>query len=173
MTGGNTPLQRPAAVARGFLDGINAVARDAANQNDAGTLGMDGWIRTGHQLIDVGIKAYAAFLQAAIAGPWWAAAEPSGEPSPSEPVPVAARAYPRRFTIVEPFARVGIPRQRIPNQAIRFEPDVLPIGATQFRIALKNYDYVGANYRAKIALSPAGSASGAQPEKPIEVIVGL
>jgi hypothetical protein len=172
MTGRNTPLQRPAGVAQGFIEGVKAVARDAAQQNDAGTLGMDGWIRTGHQLIDLWVKAYASLVQAAIAGPWWASPV-SGEPSPSEPITVPARPYPRRFTIVEPFARVGIPRIRIPNQAIRFEPDVLPIGATEFRIALNNYDFIGANYRAKIALSPAGSAPGAQPETPFEVIVGL
>jgi hypothetical protein len=172
MTGRNTPQQRPAAVAQGLFEGAKAVARDAAQQNDAGTLGMDGLIRNGHRLIDLGVKAYAAFLQAAIAGPWWAAS-PSGEPLPSDPIPVTAQPYPRSFAIVEPFARVGIPQMRIPNQAIRFEPDVLPIGATQFRIALKNYDFIGANYRGKVALRPAGSATGAQAETPIEVIVGL
>jgi hypothetical protein len=172
MTGRNTPFQRPTAVTQGLFEGVKAVVRDAAQRNDAGTLGMDGWMRTGHQLIDLSVKAYAALLQAAIAGPWWAAPA-SGEPLPSEPITVAARPYPRSFAIVEPFARVGIPRMRIPNPAIRFEPDVLPIGATQFRIALNNYDFVGANYRGKIALRPAGSASGAQAETPIEVIVGL
>lgn len=173
MTGRTNPVQRPATVAQGFRDGVIAVVRDAAQRNDAGTLGMDGWIGTGHQLIDLWVKGYAAFLQAALAGPWWATPTGPGEPLPSAPITVSAQPYPRKFTIVEPFARVGIPRQRIPNQAIRFEPDVLPIAATQFRIALKNYDFVGANYRGKIALSPAISVSGAQAEKPIEVIVGL
>lgn len=173
MTNTNMPFQRPAAAAQGLLDRVNALARDAAKQNDAGTLGMDGWIRTGHQLIDLWVREYASYLQAAISGPWWAAPQVSGEPLASEPITVVAQRYPRTFIIVEPFARVGLPRIRIPNQAIRFEPDPLPIGATEFRIALKNFDFIGSNYSAKIALIPAGSPFGAQAEKPIDVVVGL
>ncbi|PXX06311.1 hypothetical protein [Mycolicibacterium moriokaense] len=165
-------MQRPTAVTAGLFEGVKAVARDVAAQNDAGALGADGLMQTGHRLIDLGVKAYAAFLQAAIAGPWWAAPT-SGEPEPSDPITVAAQPYARSFAIVEPFVRVGIPRMRIPNQAIRFEPEALPIGATQFRIAVKNYDFIGANYRGKVALRPAGPASGAQAAASIEVIVGL
>jgi hypothetical protein len=173
MTNRDTLFQRPAAAAQGFLDNVNALARDAARQNDAGTLGMDGWMRTGHQLIDLWVRTYASYLQAALSGPWWTSPAVSGEPLASEPIVVSEERYPRTFRIVEPFARVGLPRTRIPAQAIRFEPDPLPIGATEFRIALKNYDFVGANYTGKIALIPAGSATTAQPEKPIDVIVGL
>jgi hypothetical protein len=173
MSDGKTRLEQAATMPRSAMEGLTAIAQDAARQNDAGTLGVDGWIRTGHRLVDLAVRAYAGFLQALIAGPWWAAPAPSGAPSPSEPIPVTAQSYQRKFTIVKPFTRVGIPRMRIPNQFIRFEPELLPAGAKEFRIALRNYNFVGANYTGTIHLSKAAAAPGAQPEKPIEVTVGL
>jgi hypothetical protein len=165
-------FQQVTAVPRGLMEGVTEIARDAAKQNDAGTLGVDGWIRAGHQMIDLGMGAYASLLQALIAGPWWAAPAP-GEPEPSEPIPVSAQPYPRKFTIVRPFVRVGIPRMRIPNHAIRFEPEQLPAGAREFRIALRDHNFVGATYKATVRLSPAAAVRDAKAEKPFEVIVGL
>lgn len=173
MSERNMRLEQPARAAQGLMQGVNAIVRDAAKENDAGTLGVDGWIRSGHSLIDLGVRAYAGLLQTLIAGPWWASSPPSGEPSPSEPIAVPARPYLRKFTIVEPFVRVGIPRIRIPNQAIRFEPELLPGGATEFQVALRDYNFVGATYTGKIRLSRAGSAPRAPAEKPIKVTVGL
>jgi hypothetical protein len=102
-----------------------------------------------------------------------AAPSSSGEPSPSEPKTVKAQSYQRKFTIVKPFVRVGMPRMRIPNHLIRFEPELLPAGATEFQLALRDYNFVGANYSGTIRLSPAAAAPGAKPEEPITVTVGL
>jgi hypothetical protein len=173
MTDRKTRLRNMTAAGQGLAEDITAIARDAAKQNDAGTLGVDGWMRAGHQLIDIGVRAYAELLQALIAGPWWTAPPPSGEPLPSDPIPVTAQPYLRKFTIVKPFVREGLPRMRIPNQAITFEPEQLPAGATQFRIALRNYNFVGANYKGTIRLSPAAPTPGAKAEAPMPVIVGL
>jgi hypothetical protein len=165
-------FRQATAVPRGLMEGITEIARDAAKQNDAGTLGVDGWIRAGHQMVDLGMRAYAGLFQALIAGPWWAAA-PSGEPEPSEPIKVTAQRYPRKFTIVKPFVRVGIPRTRIPDHAIRFEPEELPAGAKEFKIALTDYNFVGATYKATVRLTPAAAIRDAKAEDPFEVTVGL
>ena len=167
-------FRQATAVPRGLMEGMTEIARDAAKQNDAGTLGVDGWIRAGHQMIDLGMRAYASLFEALIAGPWWAA-PPPGEPEPSEPIPVkgGAQPYQRKFTIVKPFVRVGIPRMRIPDHAIRFEPEELPAGASEFRIALRDYNFVGAVYKATVRLSPAAAVRDAKAEEPFEVIVGL
>jgi hypothetical protein len=172
MSDRKTRFQKVTAVPRGLMEGVTEIARDAAKQNDAGTLGVDGWIRTSHQMIDLGMRAYASLFQALIAGPWWAA-PPPGEPEPSEPIEVSAQRYPRKFTIVKPFVRVGIPRMRVPDHAIRFDPEQLPAGAKFFRIALRDQNFVGAVYKATIRLSPAATARDAEAEKPFEVIVGL
>jgi hypothetical protein len=165
-------FRQATAVPRGLMEGMTEIARDAAKQNDAGTLGVDGWIRAGHQMIDLGMRAYASLFQALVAGPWWAA-PPAGEPEPSEPIEVGAQRYPRKFTIVKPFVRVGIPRMRIPDHAIRFEPEELPAGASEFRIALRDSNFVGATYKATVRLSPAAAVRGAKADEPFEVTVGL
>jgi hypothetical protein len=173
MSDRTTRFRQAVAVPQGLMQGMTEIARDAAKQNDAGTLGVDGWIRAGHQMIDLWARVYAGFLQAIIAGPWWAAPPPSGEPLPSDPKTVPAQPYPRKFTIVKPFARVGLPQIRIPNQFIRFEPEQLAAGQTQFRIALRNYNFVGANYTGTLRLSPTATTPGTRSENPITVIVGL
>jgi hypothetical protein len=173
MTDRTTRFRRAAAVPQGLLEGMTDIARDAAQRNDAGTLGVDGWIRAGHQIVDLWARAYAGFLQALIAAPWWAAPAPSGEPLPSDPITVSAKPYARTFSIVKPFTRVGLAGMRIPNQFIRFEPELLPAGQTQFRIALRNYNFIGANYTATIRLIPTETTPGAASEPPIPVTVCL
>jgi hypothetical protein len=170
VNGPTRRVRRQATVARGFMEQMRAVTRDAAKQNDAGTLGMDGWIQTMHKMIDVGVRTYAALLETAVAGPWWTEASP-GEPPTSEKIEVQSQPYPRKFTIVEPFARVGLPWVKIPNDVIRFEPEILPRGAEEFKIGLKDYDFCGANYTGTIRLSPAWSSG--PPEAPRTLTVGL
>ena len=48
------------------------------------------------------------------------------------------------------------------------ESEVLPGGATQFQIALRDYNFVGATYSGMVRLSPAG----AKAEEPIPVTAG-
>lgn len=165
-------FRQATAVPRGLMEGMTQIVRNAAQQNDAGTLGVDGWIRAGHQTVDLGMRAYAGVLQALIAGAWWGA-PPSGEPEPSEPIKVTPQRYPRKVTIVKPFVRVGIPRMRIPDHAIRFEPEELPAGAEEFQVALTDSNFVGATYKATVRVSPAAAIMGAKAEDPFEVTVGL
>lgn len=168
MTGPRKPLRRHAAVARSAIAQLRAITSEAAKDNDAGTLGVDGWIRTGHRLIDLQVRTFAGFLQASMAGPWWAE-PPSGEPLPSEPIHVKKKVdYPRNITVAAPFVRVGLPRVTLPNNVIRFMPDVLPAQSDSFQIALKDYDYVGANYTGKVRLSASG-----KPDEVVPVTVGL
>ena len=169
MTGPRTPLRRHAVVVRGAMQELRAITNEAAKDNDAGKLGVDGWIRTAHRLIDLQVRTFAGFLQASLAGPSWAE-PPSGEPPPSDPVEVPHPApYPRTLAIAEPFARVGLPRVTIPNSVIKFLPDVLPENQRTFQIALKDYDYVGANYTGKVRLSAPDQSA----EEPFWVTVGL
>jgi hypothetical protein len=165
-------FRQATAVPRGLMEGMTEIARDAAEQNDAGTLGVDGWIRAGHQMVDLGMRTYAGVLQALVAGPWWGA-PPVGEPEPSEPIKVTPQRYPRRVTIVKPFVQVGRPRIRIPDHAIRFEPEELPAGAQAFQVALTDYNFVGATYEATVRLVPAAAIRGAKAEDPVDVIAGL
>jgi hypothetical protein len=62
---------------------------------------------------------------------------------------------------------------RIPDHAIRFEPEELPAGAEEFTVALTDYNFVGATYKATVRLSPTAAIHGAKAEDPLEVIVGL
>ena len=43
---------------------------------------------------------------------------------------------------------------------------MLPGGATQFQIALRDYNFVGATYSGMVRLSPAAAAAGAKAEEP-------
>jgi hypothetical protein len=172
VSGPNFRFQHQATVAQDLFKQVRTTARDAARANDAGTLGVDGWIQTMHKLINFGIGAYADSVQALLAGPWWLE-PPFGEPPTSEPITVSAQDYARGITIVEPFTRVGLPRVQIPNQLIQFEPDVLPARQTDIRIKLKDYRYLGANYTGTICLQGLDAQPGVPPEEPITRTVGL
>ena len=168
MTAPRNPLGRHAAVARGAIQQIRAITTEAAADNDAGTLGVDGWIRTAHRLIDLQVRTFGGLLQASLAGPWWAQPQ-SGEPPPSGPIEVETKPrYRRNISIAAPFTRVGLPWVKIPNDVIQFIPDVLDAGKNSFQIALKNYDYVGANYTGRVRLSARG-----QKDEVFPVTVGL
>lgn len=168
MTAPRKPLGRHAAIARGAIQQLRAVTTEAAADNDAGTLGVDGWTRTAHRLIDLQVRTLAGLLQASLAGPWWA--EPlSGEPPPSEPIDVKTKAtYQRKISVAAPFARAGLSWVKIPNEVIRFIPEVLDPENESYQIALKDYDYVGANYTGKVRLSASG-----QKDEVFPVTVGL
>jgi hypothetical protein len=65
----------------------------------------------------------------------------------------SATGYSRDIEMSEGFVRVGMPKVKIPKSAIEFLPSPLPAGETRFRIVLKDYDYIGANYTGTIKLS--------------------
>jgi hypothetical protein len=167
MTAPRNPLPRHAAVARGAIQQLRAITTEAAEDNDRGELGVDGWIRTAHRLIDLQVRTFAGLLQASLAGPWWAE-PPSGEPLPAEIKVEEPKNYERKITVAAPFVRVGQTQTRLHSNVIRFIPEVLPKNADTFAIALEDYDYIGANYTGKVRLSAPD-----HEDEVISVTVGL
>jgi hypothetical protein len=170
MTAPRMRMQRTASTMRGALREFNTITENASKTDKAGEWGLDAWIRVIHELVDLQVRTSAAVLQAALSGPWWT--EPVDyEPQPSDPVEVDATNYPRTLQAASPFVRIGLPKMAIPAHSIGFDPEVLPAGAEAFRVVLKDYRYVGANYRGTVRLTPASDPKAAPYDK--EVIVGL
>jgi len=152
MTDGKVQLRVAGNVTRGYVDQINAIAQDAAQTDNAGKWGIDGWVRLIHNLLDLQMRTYATAVDIALAGPTWWLEQPSTDPGPSDPVTVPEAAYPRTISIVEPLRRVGRPDVAIPAQVVQFDPASLPQGATSFEIRLTDERYVGASYVGKVRL---------------------
>jgi hypothetical protein len=167
-------MQTQSALGQELIDKAAALWVNAGEQSDsAGGLGIDGRIALVHGLVDLWAKGWAAAIQILIKGPgYWPGTPQSSEPLPSEIVDVkTATTYPRQIEAAGPFVRVGQPKVKIPPWAFRFEPSFLPAGITQFRIILKDYRYIGANYNGTIKLSTQ-SVSNIVPDE-LAVIVGL
>jgi hypothetical protein len=157
------PLQRPLTAAQGTLDQIAATAKEASKEIDAGTYGVDDRINAMHQVFALSVQGWAALVQAAVSGPAcgvkWDAA-----PAPSDPIPVTPNpTYPRFIAVATSFAQVGDPSKVIPDQQIKFIPNVLEVGAAQFQIAVNNPDLSGRCYAGAVrftTITPAGTPSG-------------
>jgi hypothetical protein len=157
------PSQTPLTVAQGVLGQMAATAKAAANEVDAGTYSLDDRIKAMHRLFVLSVQGWAALVQAAVSGPAfgvkWDAA-----PAPSEPIAVAANPnYRRNIEVATTFAQVGNPSTVIPNHQIKFIPQVLDVGATQFQIAVENRDLSGRSYTGEVRLTtitPAGTPPG-------------
>jgi hypothetical protein len=157
------PSQTPLTVAQGVLDQIAATAKAAAKDIDAGTYSVDDRVKAMHRLFVLSLQGWAAMVQAAVSGPAfgvkWDAA-----PAPSEPIPVAADPkYRRNIEVATSFTQVGDPTTVIPNHQIKFIPQVLDVGASQFQIAVKNPDLSGRSYTGEVRLTtitPAGTPPG-------------
>jgi hypothetical protein len=163
-------MQRTANAMRGALREFSTITENASKTDKAGEWGLDAWIRVIHELVDLQVRSSAAVVQAAISGPWWT--EPLDDtPQPSDPEKVAATNYPRTLQAASPFVRIGQPQTAIPAHSIGFDPEVLPARATEFRVVLKDYRYIGANYKGTVRLTPAADAKAAPEHQ--EVIVGL
>jgi hypothetical protein len=163
-------MQRTANAMRGALREFRTITENASKTDKAGEWGLDAWIRVIHELVDLQVRSSAAVVQAAISGPWWT--EPLDDtPQPSDPEKVAATNYPRTLQAASPFVRIGQPQTAIPAHSIGFDPEVLPAGAEEFRVVLKDYRYIGANYKGTVRLTPAADPKAAPYDK--EVIVGL
>src|SRR6476469_9375933 len=124
---------------RGYTDEINKIVDNASVDDKEGRWGLDPWIRIIHDLVDLQVRTTAAVIQGALAGPWWAT--PANEGLDPEPVPVPPTNYPR-IVSVSPFKRVGQPKTVIPPASLGLIPDVLPAGATEIQILLKDYRFV-------------------------------
>jgi hypothetical protein len=168
MTGRNMKIAQHADTMRVLGDQLSTIVKNATDEDKAGTWGLNGWIRTIHDLIDLSFRTSAAMLQAAVSGPFWA--DQPDEPLPSEPITVAAANYPRALAAVG-FERVGLPQAKLPDYCVGFQPPVLPAGKTDFRIVLRDLRFVGANYTGKVILTSTTDAGATREEK--RVTVGL
>lgn len=171
MTAGRVQARAAANLTRGYVDQVNAIAQDAAQADNAGKWGIDGWIRLIHNLLDLQMRTYATAVDIALAGPKWWLEQPSTDPGPSDPVSVPKATYPRTISIVEPLRRVGRPDVVIPGQVVHFIPDALPADATSFEIRLTDQRYVGASYVGKVRLRR--SDGGGRDSCTVSFTVGL
>jgi hypothetical protein len=163
-------MRRTANVMRGALRDFNTITENASKTDKAGDWGLDAWVRVIHELVDLQVRTTAAVVQAAISGPWWT--EPlDDEPEPSDPIEVDERDYPRTLSAASPFVRIGLPETAIPARSIGFIPEELDAGKTEFQVVLKDYRFVGANYKGTVRLTPADGTT-AEPED-MDVTVGL
>jgi len=137
-------MQHQEDTVRELLYQLNVIADAAAAEDKAGKWGLDGWIRTIHNLVDLQVRTYAALLETSLDGVWWKKLF-FGEPLPSERIPIDAKPYDRDLR-AGTFTRLALPKRTILPPLIGFRPEYLPAGATQFRIYLKDYRHIGSNY---------------------------
>jgi hypothetical protein len=168
MSGRSMKIQQQADMMRGVRDQLTTIVKKAADEDKVGTWGMTGWSRLIYDLIDLSVRTYASILQSAVSGPFWA--EQPNEPLPSPPITVKSKSYPRGLKAAG-FERVGLPAVKIPDYCIGFQPSVLPAGKTDFRIVLRDYRFVGANYTGRVILTSLTDVGAERDEK--EVTVGL
>lgn len=154
---------------RGYLGEIDTITQNASAIDKTGGWGLDAWIRTIHDLVDLQVRTFASVLQAGIAGPWWTTEGPD-EPLAADPIKVESKPYARELSAVN-FARVGLPTTRIPPYSLGFDPAILPAGAEEFRVVLKDDRFIGANYKGTVLLTRTNDTKAAPDE--VEVIVGL
>jgi hypothetical protein len=169
MTSRNVRTRQAKQMLRGYMNEVNSIAENASVEDETGRWGLDPWIRIIHELVDLQLRTTAAVVQGALAGPWWL--QQTTEELDAETVDVSPSAPYPRIVSASAFVRVGQPKTKIPPASLDLEPDVLPAGATQIQIRLKDYRYVGANYKGKITLKNANDPT-AKP-RIVEVIVGL
>ena len=129
---------------------------EAAKRADDDDFGIDARISTAHQFVDMEIKGHAKLLETLVKGPWVPMV--SETPEDSDPIYVGAEPYDRSIEALDPWVRVGIPTDKLPASLIKV-PKVLPANASSFRIGLKDYNYIGANYRGQLRLKRTTSTN--------------
>lgn len=163
-------FHRHAAILRELIDQAGDMTLHAAEQADADDFGIDARISTAHKFVDLEVKGHVKLLENLISGPWVGV---STEPLPSEPITVNAAAYPRKIEAAGDFVRIGLRNFKLPASAITFLPQVLPANATEFRIALKDYRYIGSNYRGSVKLTGTSTTTASQVQVESVVVAGL
>ena len=169
LDGPTGTLRQQEDTARALLYQLNVIADAAAAEDKAGKWGLDGWIRTIHNLVDLQVRTYAAILQTPLSGSWWKKLF-LGEPWPSEPITVDPQPFARDLR-AGTLGRVALPKRTIPPPLIGFRPEYVPPGATQFRMYVKDYRYVGSNYTGDVFLT--SRATTPPVTEKIVVTVGL
>jgi hypothetical protein len=174
MTNSSNVIQPFANAWLGFLDQVNDIVDTAIAEDAKGNWGSDAWIRLIHNLIDAQIRAYGLLVQISLSGPAALKATAiSVRPRPSAPIEVQPTTYPRTIH-TSGFVRLGLPGVKLPAECIRFYPEYLKAGDTEFRVGLTDYNYIGANYTGTIDLYRADAAPGAKPDLPLSnITVGL
>jgi hypothetical protein len=155
---------------RALLHAVNVIAEDAAYEDKAGTWGLNGWIRTIHNLIDLQVRTYAALLKYGV-GNLEHLVYHDDTPRPSEWIIVDPVDFDRALT-ASVFTRSGLPGQTVAPTDIGFQPAVLPARATKFRIYLKDERYTGANYCGAVTLTNRGPSKVFYHDV-VKVTVGL
>jgi hypothetical protein len=168
MSTGRARTRQAKHVMRGYMEGINAIVDNASVDDRENRWGLDPWIRIVHDLVDLQIRTTAAMIQGAVAGPWWAT--PANETLDPVPVPVPDADFPRLVS-ASPFKRLGQPTTIIPASSLELEPHLLPANATEIKILLKDYRFVGANYEGTLMFTKVNDPTVTLPS--IEVTVGL
>jgi hypothetical protein len=113
------------------------------------------------------VRTYAAILQTSFGSSWWKKLF-FGEPWPSEPINVDATPYARDLR-AGTFSRLALPKGTILPSLIGFRPEYLPAGATQFRMYVKDYRYVGANYTGDVFLTSRYTTPPVSEKKTVTV----
>lgn len=156
------------AITQALFAQLNAIVDEAGREDRIGTWGVDGWIRTIHDLIDLQVRTYAAIVKGAIAGPWFGES-PFNDPLPSETFS-AGSADCARSVEVSDFVRIGVKTARVPASCIGVLPPFLPADVDEFVLYLKDHRYTGANYRGTVTIR---NLDGTPGEHAHEVTVGL
>ena len=171
MTTPANRLQTHSVVGQQLIDKAATLWVEAGEQSDSAEgLGIDGQIALVHDLIALSLTGWAAAVECVIKGPGFLTAlSQATEPLPSEIIDVGQSPYPRQLQAKGPFVRVGLEKITIPVSAIGFKPPSLPAGVTQFRLVLKDYRYVGANYKGTIVVTTQTPSTIVTDEKTVTV----
>lgn len=153
------------AAAGDVFNQFQATAQAAASEIDAGTYTLDDRINAMHHLFELSVQGWATLVQAAVSGPY-CGVKGDSEPTPSDPITVTADpTYPRYLEIATSFVQVGDNTVQVPDYQIKFIPEVLPVGATQFQMAVKDPNLSGRAYYGAVRLTtvtPAGTPPTAE-----------
>jgi len=137
------------------------LATRTAQQMDAGEFGIDAITRSMSQFFDIIARGSAAHFTTAIAGPCFSVGT-DAIPVVEEVILEQAKDYPRQISIDKPFKDIARPDVIIPNYSVVLEPPlVVPANAKMFtlKVRLKDTQYIGRNYTAKLAFTEIGEHS--------------
>ena len=162
-------LQKQEDMWQALLHELKTIIDQCTDEDKAGKWGVNGWVRTIHDLIDLQVRTAAFYWKAGVSGPCFADFG-EGEPWPSERIyvtPVDAE----RTIAADDFTRLGLGSASLSSDKIGFRPERLSAGADHFEVYIKDECFIGSNYRGKVVLSRCDGANIA-PDT-IQVTVGL
>jgi hypothetical protein len=97
----------------------------------------------------------------------------SNIPLDSDPIYITPVPYDRTVEAKAPWVRIGLNTEILPVNVIKV-PAVVPANSGSFKIGLKDYNYIGANYRGDLVLKKAATGTNALADDgEITVTAGL